>query len=87
MIRSMKPHPPRERKPSVLVSRKFSLADKLKIDDDSSVVNKIVTPRLIENGQDLTPSNLVPIDTDYDSDDELSWIPNLVKGIVSEGEV
>ena len=80
----MKPKP--SRKPSVLVSRRFSLADKFKVDEDSSVVNKTATPRLIENGQDLTPSNLVPIDTDYDSDDASDWIPNLVEGILSEGE-
>ena len=87
----MKPKP--SRKLSVHISRQFSyeafgLETPIK---DASIAKRKDAPRLIENGQDLTPFDL--IEKDYNSDcseecdDALTWIPRIMEGIVTEGKI
>ena len=87
----MKPKP--SRKLSVHISRQFSyeafgLETPIK---DASIAKRKDVPRLIENGQDLTPFDL--IEKDYNSDcseecdDALTWIPRIMEGIVTEGKI
>jgi len=88
----MKPKP--SRKPSVLISRQFSdeafgLETPIK---DASVVAKMKdAPRLIENGQDLTPFDLIERDDNSDCsedcNDALTWIPSIMKGLLTEGKL
>jgi hypothetical protein len=84
--------PKRSRKLSVHVSKQFSYeAFGLETPiQDASIAKTKDAHRLIENGQDLTPSDLIEKDSDSDcsedSDDALTWIPRIMEGLVTEGE-